>query len=98
MNDKTLSISATAGEPTASVNLGAPPLSVSARAGEPTVSINLAAPDRTPPDDGRRDWDGAPFFRLFNHVREQLPGWVEQAADWLSPLQGLCRARTRTGA
>ena len=43
------------------------------------------------PDRGWFDMDWAPFIRLFNHVREQWPGWVEQAADWLSNLPGFFR-------
>ena len=42
--------------------------------------------------DGPDDWDWAPFVRLFNHVREQLPSWVEQVVDWLSNLPGFFRA------
>ena len=46
-----------------------------------------------PPDRQGADWDWAPFVRFLNHVREQLPSWVEQATDWLSNLPGFFRAR-----
>ena len=74
-----------------------PPLNVSGSLnggldGKLSGSVALGPLPPAPPP-WWRDVDWAPFVRLFNHVREQLPDRVEQAADWLSNLPGSFRER-----
>ena len=55
-----------------------------------TATATLGDP---PPDRGWFEVDWAPSVRLLNHVREQLPDWVEQIADLLSNLPSFFRVR-----